>query len=164
MGLVDLAERALRRAILLALASLCACAHLPPLIVPSDPLDAEEHRRLGSAYEAQGLKADAARQYEAATRKDPKDAEAWVALGNLSYAAGDFAAAEKDFRRALKAVPRHPGASNNLAMTLLAQGRDLDRAEELARDALSQDTPLKPYIKDTLANIQARRSSLAQKH
>ena len=156
MGLAGLARRALIPT--LALAGLFAgCAHLPILIVPRDPLSAEEHVRLGAAYEAQDLRKEAAEQYEFALKKDPAYVPAWMASGNASFEAGDFKNAERCFRRALKLSPHHAGAANNLAMIYLAQNINLDEAERLARWALAQDGPLKPYILDTLANIDLRR-------
>ena len=139
----------------LAGASLCACAHLPPLILPSDPLSAAEHFKLGDAYAAQGLKNDAAAQYEAAARLGSP--EAFVALGNLAFESGDLKAAEKNYRRALKLSPHLAGAENNLASVYLRQDRKLDQAESLALDALDRDESLKPYVLDTLANVYLRQ-------
>lgn len=156
MGLIDLARRALIAPAVLA-CLLAGCSHLPALIIPRDPLSAEEHARLGAAYEAQGLKKDAAGQYQAALKKDPAYVPAWMAAGNAAFDAGDFAGAERAYRRVLKLSPRHAGADNNLAMLYLAQNRDLDEAERLAREALAQDGPFKANILDTLAAIELRR-------
>lgn len=148
---------------LLALAALTAgCVHLPASLRSRDALDSQEHVRLGSAYEAQGLRAEAVAQYEAAVRRDPACAEGWVALGNVAYADGRLEAAESSFRTALKAAPHHPGACNNLAMTIMARGGDLAEAEALAREALVRPGTLRPYILDTLANIQLRQRRYAE--
>ena len=145
---------------LLALAGLLAagCAHRRS----RDALDSQEHVRLGSTYEAQGLRAEAVAQYEAAVRRDPDCVEGWVALGNVAFTEGRLEAAESSFRTALKAAPHHPGACNNLAMTILSRGGNLKEAEALARDALGQPGPLRPYILDTLANIQLRQRLYAE--
>jgi tetratricopeptide (TPR) repeat protein len=156
MGAADPARRALISALALA-GLLSGCGHLPVLIVPLDPLSAEEHVRLGAAYEAQGLRPEAVAQYEDAFKTDPEYAPAWMAFGNASFDAGDFKSAERSFRRVLKLSPGHAGAGNNLAMVYLAQGVKLDEAERLAREALAQGGPLKPYILDTLANVDLKR-------
>ena len=52
------------------------------------------------------------------------------------------------YEEALKLVPGDPVAANNLAMTLLALGRDLDRAHELAAD-LRKRFPQSPIFADT---------------
>lgn len=133
------------------------CGHLPPAFRARDALDPQEHVRLGASYEAQGLRSDAVVQYEAAVRRDPGFAEGWLALGNIDFTDGRFEAAENSYRTALKAAPGHPGARNNLAMTILARGGGLEEAEALAREALAQPGALRPYILDTLAHIELRR-------
>lgn len=148
----------------LALAALLAagCVHLPPVFRSRDALDPQEHVRLGTSYEAQGLRSDAVAQYEAAVRRDPHYAEGWLALGNVAFTDGRLDAAEKSFRTALKAAPRHPAARNNLAMTILESGGSLEEAEALAREALAEPGDLRPYILDTLAGIELRRGRYAE--
>jgi tetratricopeptide (TPR) repeat protein len=154
MGIIDPAVRELRNSLgLLLCGALCACAGLPRVIRPADPLTAEEHFRLGASYEAQGLQDDAARQYERAVRINAADPEGWVALGNVEFKRGDYARAEEDYLRALNISPLHAGALNNLAMTYLAQNKRLKEAERLAKAALRAKGPLQPYVLDTLANI-----------
>lgn len=138
-------------------AALAGCGTLPKVFADRDPLTADEHARLGAAYEAQGALADADARYERAVALDRRHHGAWMALGNRAYAEGDFSKAARRYRLVLKLVPRHPGASNNLAMVYLAQNRRLDEAEALAQDALVQGGPLRPYILDTLARIERVR-------
>ena len=123
---------------------------------PADPLTAEEHFRLGYAYETRGLRDDAARQYEKAIRLNPNDPEAWVALGNIEFKRKDYPLAEEDYLRALNISEFNAGALNNLAMTYLAQNKKLKEAERLAKTALHAKGPLQPYVLDTLANIYDR--------
>ncbi len=142
---------------MVALAALLAGCAGPALLGRArDPLSADEHARLGAAYEAQGLRADAKNEYRAAVRRDSGCAECWLALGNSEFNDGRLKEAEAAFRKALKAAPRHPGAANNLAMTLLEGGTRLAEAEKLARSALVNAGELRPYILDTLANILLR--------
>ncbi len=150
-------------AVLAFAAALAAgCVHVPPFLRPADALDSREHVRLGSSYEAQGLRAEAVAQYEAAVRRDPACSDGWIALGNVAFAEERFETAERSYRTALKAAPHDPVACNNLAMTLMARRGNLDEAEALAREALAQPGTLRPYILDTLANIQLRQLRYAE--
>jgi len=168
MGIIDPATPAVMRGLALgalALASavlLAACSHGQRLGGYRDALSPAEHVRLGSSYEAQGLRAEAAAQYRAAVRSDPGCAECWLALGNTEFSEGRFKKAGAAFRKALKASPHHPGAANNLAMVLLARGGDLREAEALAQDALKNAGALRPYVLDTLAAIYIREGRLAE--
>ena len=168
LGLIDPApaaavRRFMRGALLLALAaSFAACARSPRLGGPGGALAPEEHVRLGTAYEEQGLRAEAAGQYEAAVRSDPACAECWLALGNLAFTEGRLKEAGTCFRKAGKASPGHAGAANNLAMVILARNGSLPEAEALAQDALRNAGALKPYILDTLANIFLRERRYAE--
>jgi len=162
MGAADTARSALagapaRLGLPLALAALLAgCAGPALLVRGGDPLSSEEHARLGAAYDAQGLRADAKKEYRAAARRDAGCAECWLALGNSEFNDGRLKEAEAAYRKALKAAPSHAGAANNLAMTLLEGGARLAEAEKLARRALPDAGELRPYVLDTLANILLR--------
>lgn len=151
-----------RSSFALALFLAAGCSHLPPLTRSRDALDPQEHVRLGASYEAQGLRAEAAAQYEAAVKGDPACAEGWVALGNLAFVDGHLEDAESSFRRAVGAAPKNAAACNNLAMAILARDGDLAEAETFARTALEQPGNLRPYILDTLANIQMKRRRYAE--
>lgn len=148
------------RLLALALAAaLAGCAGLPKVFAEPDPLTADEHARLGAAYEEQGEKKAADAQYLRAVASDRRHLGAWMAMGNRAFEDGDLEKARRCYRRVLGLAPRHPGASNNLAMVYLAQGRRLDEAEALAKDALAADGPMKPYALDTLAQIERRRAA-----
>ena len=168
MGAADTARNAVaggppRLGLLLALAALLAgCAGPARLVRARDPLSSEEHARLGAAYDAQGLRADAKNEYRAAARRDPGCAECWLALGNSEFNDGRLKEAEAAYRKALKAAPSHAGAANNLAMTLLQEGTRLAEAEKLARGALPDAGELRPYVLDTLANILLRTGRPAE--
>jgi Flp pilus assembly protein TadD len=140
-------------AALLLCGAACACAGLPRVFKPADPLTAQDHFRLGAAYEAQGLQDDAARQYQRAAKLDPADPEVWMALGNVNFKFGEYSRAENAYLRALNLSPFHGGAQNNLAMAYVAQHKKLKEAERLAKSALRQKGPLQPYVLDTLAKI-----------
>ena len=130
------------------------CALAPQMVRHKDPLTAEEHNRLAAAYEAQGQTANAGHQYKESLRQEKKNVEALMGLGNAAFGKGNWKEAEKLYARVLKIVPHHPGASNNLAMVYLARGQDLERAEALVQDALKQPGSLRPYVLETLSQIQ----------
>ncbi|MBI2788278.1 MAG: tetratricopeptide repeat protein [Elusimicrobia bacterium] len=149
----------MRLLVLSLAAALAGCAGLPKVFAEPDPLSADEHARLGAAYEAQGAKTDADAQYLRAVALDRGHQVAWMAIGNRAFEDGDLEKARRCYRRVLGLAPRHPGASNNLAMVYLTQGRRLDEAEALAKDALAAEGPMKPYALDTLARIERRRAA-----
>jgi tetratricopeptide (TPR) repeat protein len=151
-----------RTAGLLLCGMLCACVRLSGMFKAADPLTADQHFRLGAAFERQGRADDAARQYQRVVRLDPDDPEGWVALGNLDYLRGEYARAEDSYLRALNVAPMHTGAQNNLALAYLAQNKKIPEAEQLARAALRRMGPLRPYVLDTLARIYERESRFAE--
>lgn len=94
--------------------------------------------------------------------RGPDSAEGWVAFGNAAFEEGRLEEAEFAFRTGLGGSPLHAGAANNLAMTLLARGGDLDEASSLAEGALTRAGTLRPYILDTLAQIKAASRSAGE--
>ncbi len=135
----------------------------------------DDERRV--VYAHSGLKRDRAISYAKLERQwgmtrnwtlliRPHDADTWLAQGNADFQGGRYDAAEACYRNALAVSPRHPGACNNLAMTIIARGGDLSEALALARGALEREAAgpgsLRPYILDTLANIQLRQSRYAE--
>lgn len=145
---------------LAALVLLEACGAFPRLIVLQDPLSPAEHLALGAAYEAQGKIELARAEYETALRAG-EAAGPLLGLGNLAVAEGRPEQAEAYYRRALRHDPENPLLRNNLAWTLLLQGRAPEEAEALAREALAADVRLAPYVQDTLALLAKRRGDLA---
>lgn len=140
-----------------SLGSSQACSSLPRVIVLHDPLDPAEHVTLGVTYEAQGRTELAAREYHAALERGHGYVPAFVGLGNLAFARGSLEEAEAYYHQALAVAPQDPGANNNLAMLYLARGQNLTEAERLARQALTQGGPLRPYVLDTMAHIYMRQ-------
>jgi len=136
---------------------LSACTGLPQVRVLPDPLTPQEHVTLGLAYEAKGRPELAAREYHAALRQKPGYVLAMVGLGNLAFGRGALEEAEAYYHQALAVAPQDPGANNNLAMLYLAQSANLTEAERLARQALAQGGPLRPYVLDTMARIYMRQ-------
>lgn len=139
-----------------------ACSNLPRVVVLHDPLTPAEHVTLGVTYEGQGRTEQAAREYHAALEQEHGYVPAFVGLGNLAFARGALEEAEAYYRQALAVAPQDPGANNNLAMLYLARGVNLDEAERLARQALVQGGPLRPYVLDTMAHIYIRQGRYQQ--
>lgn len=127
-----------------------------------DPLTADEHMRLGASYDDQGLRGAAAKEYAAALRRQKDYLPAMMALGNAAFQGGDLIEAEIYYRKVLKLVPDHAGANNNLAMVFLVRGSRLEYAETLAKTALKQAGPFRPYVLDTLANVYMREGRYPQ--
>ena len=134
-----------------------ACSSLPRVVVLNDPLTPAEHVTLGLTYEAQGRTELAVREYHAALEQEHGYVPAFVGLGNLAFGRGALEEAEAYYHQALAVAPQDPGANNNLAMLYVTRGAGLDEAEWLARQALAQGGPLRPYALDTLARIYVRQ-------
>lgn len=143
--------------LLLLLGGLQACSGLPRIVLLRDPLTPQEHVKLGTSYQEQGLRELAAKEFQAALGQQREYAPALVGLGNLSFEAGSLKEAEEYYRQALAVAPDDPSATNNLAMVYLSRGERLEEAELLARKALEQGGPLRPYVLDTLAGIYVRQ-------
>lgn len=153
---VPTAQALLFTAALIAFCLGLAACSLPRITVLGDPLTAEEHLQLGLAYERDGELGLAEREYEEAANELP---EARYYLGNLAFAREDWDEAERQYEKAVRGLPKDPRPRNNLAWLLYTRGEELDRAEELARQAvaLASDAERAEYA-DTLEKIrQARR-------
>ena len=129
---------------------------LPKIIILNDPLSAEEHAELGRIYESQGKEDLALLQYRAAIRKDPRQAQAWLLLGDLAYRRGDYGEAETAYKKALNLQPENGDIGNNLAWTFLMQNKRTSKAEKLVREAMTFTPGHKPYYLDTLGVILLR--------
>ncbi|TAL12220.1 MAG: tetratricopeptide repeat protein [Nitrospirae bacterium] len=136
---------------------LLGCSGLPRIVILHDPLTPQEHVTLGESYQARGLGDLATREFEAALHREAEFVPALIGLGNLAYATNAFEESAEFYRRALAAVPGHPGASNNLALVYLASGARLDEAERLARSAVELEGTVRPYALDTLARIYTQQ-------
>jgi tetratricopeptide (TPR) repeat protein len=142
-------------------AAVSGCS-IPRVVVPHDPLTAEEHVTLGEAYRVKGLREAAEKEFQTALQRHPEYVPALVSLGNLSFEAGAAPAAEGYYRRALSQDARHPQANNNLAMVYVSQGERLAEAEQLARTALQGPPGLRPYVLDTLITLYLKQGRLEE--
>ncbi len=88
-------------------------------------------------------------QYLAILDRRPDQAGPHLMLGILYKLRENLSAAEKHYRRALEIDPDLTQAANNLAYLLAENGRELDKALNLALEVKSRN-PDDPYIRDTL--------------
>lgn len=101
--------------------------------------------------ERQGRFAEAVATYDRALAADPTDAEAAMAAGLVyHYHLGDPARAVEHYRTVLRIVPTHYGAHYQLAVALLAAGRETE-----ARAAWLAFVPLAERADDRAALDQA---------
>jgi len=138
-------------AILLSLLlSVPACARLPKIIILEDPLSPDEHVTLGVAYERKGEFDLAAREYEAALKRDPAFFQARVNLGNVRLAQGRYDAAREEYLAALELRPADPAATNNLAWAAILSGKEREDALRRMEAVLANPKRRSPPLLDTL--------------
>lgn len=134
--------------------------HALLVVRPRAATDAALARAL--ALEGEGRAQEAAALYRQVLLVRPDSVRAWVDLGNTEADQGQRAAAEAAYRRALEVARDDQGALNNLAWLLLAEGAQLEEAEELAARAANQPGPDKPSAQDTLGRILLARGRCAE--
>ena len=132
------------------LLAVSACARVPKIIVLEDPLSADEHATLGVAYERKGELDLAAREYEAALKKDPAFFQARVNLGNVRLAQKRYDAAREEYLEALALRPDEPGATNNLAWAAILSGKEREDALRRMESVLESPNHRSPPLLDTL--------------
>ncbi len=127
---------------------------LPPTIIPAD---AVENRYLSAVngLESLGHWETAALAYRNALVQWPDSFPARMGIGICKYRLGDFKTAEDVLRDAIRISPDQGAAYNNLAQTLMAQGRKRE-ALDAVRKALELGGPLKAHFKSTFEEIQNR--------
>ena len=74
---------------------------------------------------------DALLVFDAAVKRWPSEAVAWIGRGTAQYRAGKLAEASQDYAAALRVDGSNAGARNNLAQTLLEQGCPRHAREQL---------------------------------
>lgn len=104
--------------------------------------------------------AEAAAMLLSATRADPRDGEAWLALGNNLVAAADGAvtpAARLAYRRAEAAAPQSPGVPFFIGVEQLQAGNFLETRKLWAEAAgrAPQGSEARRIIEDRIARLDA---------
>lgn len=115
---------------------------------------------VADALARNGQFAAAAEMLRAATDEDPKNAEAWLAMGNalVAHADGQLTPASLTaFRRAVRAAPGHPGPPYFLGLALAQSGRFAEARELWRRllDETPQDAPWHADLQDKLRRLDA---------
>ena len=87
------------------------------------PNNFRQYQALGAYYTNRGDSSEAIRQFEKCVQLAPDEPDALYALGTAYYNAGQYIEAERELRKAI-ALGEIPRALNNLAITLMYQGRD----------------------------------------
>jgi Tetratricopeptide repeat/Peptidase_C39 like family len=126
---------------------------LPPAHLPAVP---DESRYVAAVLglEQAGQPGDAIIGYHTALGRWPDNLGAQIGLGNSHYGMGDMDRAEAAFREAALRHPESGIAFNNLAQTLLAQGRKKDALDAALR-AVSIGGSLEAVYRQTLKEIQS---------
>ena len=123
-------------------------------LLQKNPDNINARRMLGRIYlqQAQGRQGrtnedylkKAIEQFQIITQKDPKDAEAWVTLGELYGASNTNAEAEKAFQTALKLDPDNEDALTKMAEMYSARG-DNAKATELLKQLAEKNPSAHAY-------------------
>jgi Flp pilus assembly protein TadD len=99
---------------------------------------------------------DARLAFDAAVKRWPSEAVAWIGRGTAQYRAGKLAEASQDYAAALRVDGSNAGARNNLAQTLLEQGCPRHAREQLqAIDFARLQPPLREAVADTRFHVDA---------
>lgn len=115
---------------------------------------------IGDALARHGQFADAAGVYRGAVEKDPRNAEAWLALANVLVAHADenlTPAALLAYRRAQDAAPDNPAPPFFLGLALVQSGR-LGEARSIwagLLEATPPDAPWRDDLTQRLARLDA---------
>lgn len=117
---------------------------------PVHPSDPRFLLMLGDAYLLLPDETRAVAYYRTALDLDPMILEAWLQLGGLYDGMGVHDSSDAAYDRVLELDPLNVIASNNYAYSLAIRGQDLQRARELAWNAVQQQ-PENPAYLDTYA-------------
>ena len=88
-----------------------------------DPAAVGVAHRLAVLYDRSGMTDSAAREYQAALRESPENADIHCDYGYFLYSTGRDAEAEASLRESLRLAPDHRQATINLALVIGNQGR-----------------------------------------
>ncbi|NGO39232.1 tetratricopeptide repeat protein [Limisphaera ngatamarikiensis] len=119
------------------------------------------HAELARIYVATGRQNEAVDRLQGLVKANPKDIVSLMQLALLHTALTNYAEARKTYERILEIQPRYGPALNNLAWLLAENLNDLDRAYQLARQAVDLQ-PGEPASADTLGWILFRRGEYAR--
>jgi len=95
--------------------------------------ESELQVEIARAAEAEGRTADARKALRRATRRDPRNVEAWLLLGVVRQRHSQFRRALRAFRRAVALQPDLGDAHNRLGVLLAARGKDVEGYHHLRK-------------------------------
>jgi cytochrome c-type biogenesis protein CcmH len=129
-------------------------------VVPEDQRSTHPGMITADALTRRDRFADAATILLGATRDNPRDGEAWLALGNDLVAAADGAvtpAARLAYRRAETAAPRSPGVPFFIGVQELQAGNFIDARKLWAEAAqrAPEGSEARTTIEDRIARLDA---------
>jgi Flp pilus assembly protein TadD len=113
-----------------------AAADAPPTVTVQDPGDvkyypSDEPMRLATEHFDRGNFGIAAKYYEDATTKAPKDAEAWIGLAASYDRIGRFDLADRAYKQAIKLVGENTQVLNNLGYSYMLRGNYAEARRKL---------------------------------
>ena len=111
-----------------------------------EPENIEIYKSLGAIYLKQRKLKEAEGIFKLIAGLAPLDAQAHFYLGNIYYDLKDYAATEKEFKSAIKLKLDYHEALNFLGYFYLEQDRNIDKAGDLIKRALSFDPENGAYI------------------
>ena len=117
---------------------------------------ASTYLEAAAAFERVASPADARLVFEAAVKKWPEQALAWIGRGTAHYRLGLPKEAARDYSAALRLDPANAGARNNLVMALLDLGcpaRAREQLDQIRLDSLPD--PLRAAVLDTRQRVEA---------
>ena len=121
-----------------------------------DPSNFQAYSILGRLYVTQKRVAEALKEFEELSRRQPRPVQAHTLIGSLLEAQNKPQEARKHYEDALAIDPEMPVAANNLAWILAETGGNLDVALELAQRA-TRRLPDHPAVQDTLGWIYYKK-------
>lgn len=126
----------------------------PPARIPETATEAP-YLKAVVALEHAGNKTAARTAYSTMLERWPDSLGAGIALANVDYGMGNLAEAESVLRRAVEKHPDAAEAYNNLAQTLLDEGKGSE-ALPLAEKAVALGGPFVGNARETLQSITAK--------
>ncbi len=113
-------------------------------------LSADEHIKLGIAYEAKGDMDSAVEEYKKALLREPDNPRAHLFFGNVLMKKKDFEGAEREYKEVIYLNPSLCAAYNNLAWLYIKRHEKFSEAERLLKKAVALDVENSPAYYDTL--------------
>ena len=118
--------------------------------------DPKLYLEVAAGFEHGSSAEDALLAFDAAVRRWPSEAVAWIGRGTAQYRGGKLAEASQDYATALRVDGSNAGARNNFAQTLLELGCPRHAREQLLTiDFAKLQSPLREAVTDTRQQVEA---------